>query len=233
MTSTTLPRPPPRGASGWFADRPVAVKIGAPCSSSRSSPSPVGCSPPLVKMSAMAANSADIYGQNLLPIASPSAAGRARAQRGQGRRYGAVRPQHGPPEPKQPERHRNLAGRRRRAGQGIRRLHRRRRHDRSREAGGRVQRRHRRHTAPCATAPRCGRHGRRPRRTTRRTPTPRTPSDAAAAAAQGALTIETQAPQQSARRRRQRRLDGTTHRHRAARSPAWSPASAAVTPWPA
>src|SRR3954447_13921402 len=61
------PQPPTPRRSGWFANRPVAVKIAAAVLIVAAVAVAVGLTA-LVKMSAMAANSDYIYNQNLRPI---------------------------------------------------------------------------------------------------------------------------------------------------------------------
>src|SRR4051794_27118445 len=70
--TTEIPSPPTARRSGWFADRPVAVKIAAAVLIVAAVAVAVGVTA-LVKMSGMAANSQYIYSQNLLPITSLSA----------------------------------------------------------------------------------------------------------------------------------------------------------------
>ncbi|MGZ4648279.1 MAG: methyl-accepting chemotaxis protein, partial [Blastococcus sp.] len=66
MSSTALPSAAARRA-GWFANRPVAVKIAAAVMIVAAVAVGVGVTA-LVKMSGMAANSQYLYSQNLLPI---------------------------------------------------------------------------------------------------------------------------------------------------------------------
>src|SRR5690348_2367198 len=65
--TTPASSPARRRRSGWFADRPVAVKIASAVLIVAAVAVAVGLTA-LVKMSAMAANSRYIYDQNLLPI---------------------------------------------------------------------------------------------------------------------------------------------------------------------
>src|SRR3954468_23388522 len=65
--TTPAPSPARRRRSGWFANRPVAVKIAAAVLIVAAVALAVGLTA-LVKMSGMAANSDYIYNQNLLPI---------------------------------------------------------------------------------------------------------------------------------------------------------------------